>query len=170
MYRRILLTGICLLALTGFSSAEIILNRGNDTDPATLDHHRTSTVSEGRIMADLYDGLLRQSSKGTAVPATAESWTISDDGTVYIFHLRHDAHWSNGDKVTAADFTFALRRIMNPMTAAGYASILFPIKNAEAVVSGKKPIETLGVKAIDETTLKITLERPTPYFLELLTH
>lgn len=170
MYRQILLAGVCALTLTGAAAAETVLNRGNDTDPATLDHHRTSTVSEGRIMADLYDGLVRQSAEGKAVAATAKSWDISEDGTVYTFQLRDDAKWSNGDKVTADDFLFAFRRIMDPKTAAGYASMLFPIKNAEDVVSGKKPLEELGVEAVDDTTLKITLKSPTPYFLELLTH
>lgn len=174
MYRKILLAGVCALTLTGAfagaASAEVVLNRGNDTDPATLDHHRTSTVSEGRIMADLYDGLVRQSAKGEAVAATAKSWDISEDGLVYTFHLRDDAKWSNGDPVTAGDFLFTFRRIMDPKTAAGYASMLFPIKNAEDVVGGKKPLEELGVEAVDDLTLKITLKGPTPYFLELLTH
>ncbi len=174
MYRKILLAGVCALTLTGalasVASAEVVLNRGNDTDPATLDHHRTSTVSEGRIMADLYDGLVRQSAKGEAVAATAKSWDISEDGLVYTFHLRDDAKWSNGDKVTAGDFLFTFRRIMDPKTAAGYASMLFPIKNAEEAVAGKKPLEELGVEAVDDLTLKITLKSPTPYFLELLTH
>lgn len=174
MYRKILLAGVCALTLTGAfagaASAEVVLNRGNDTDPATLDHHRTSTVSEGRIMADLYDGLVRQSAKGEAVAATAKSWDISEDGLVYTFHLRDDAKWSNGDPVTAGDFLFTFRRIMDPKTAAGYASMLFPIKNAEDVVGGKKPLEDLGVEAVDDLTLKITLKGPTPYFLELLTH
>ncbi len=174
MYRKILLAGVCALTLTGafagVASAEVVLNRGNDTDPATLDHHRTSTVSEGRIMADLYDGLVRQSAKGEAVAATAKSWDISEDGLVYTFHLRDDAKWSNGDPVTAGDFLFTFRRIMDPKTAAGYASMLFPIKNAEDVVAGKKPLEDLGVEAVDDLTLKITLKGPTPYFLELLTH
>ncbi|MDM7850687.1 peptide ABC transporter substrate-binding protein [Pseudochrobactrum kiredjianiae] len=174
MYRKILLAGVCALTLTGalasVASAEVVLNRGNDTDPATLDHHRTSTVSEGRIMADLYDGLVRQSAKGEAVAATAKSWDISEDGLVYTFHLRDDAKWSNGDKVTAGDFLFTFHRIMDPKTAAGYASMLFPIKNAEEAVAGKKPLEELGVEAVDDLTLKITLKSPTPYFLELLTH
>ncbi|WP_136685893.1 peptide ABC transporter substrate-binding protein [Falsirhodobacter xinxiangensis] len=159
-----------LMLSAGFASAQVTLNRGNDTDPATLDHHRTSSVAEGRIMKDLYDGLVIQDAKGDAIPGTAESWEVSEDGLTYTFKLREDAKWSNGDPVTAQDFDFAFRRIMNPETAAGYASMLFPIKNAEAVATGQMPLDDLGVRAIDDRTLEITLGAPTPYFIELLTH
>ena len=170
MMKKLLLSCTALVFGAGFASAEVVLNRGNDTDPATLDHHRTSSVSEGRIMKDLYEGLVTQDAKGEAVAAAAESWTISEDGLVYTFTLRKDAKWSNGDPVTAGDFAFAFNRIMDPATAAGYASMLFPIKNAEKVAGGALPGDQLGVKVIDDHTLEITLEAPTPYFLELLTH
>lgn len=171
MIRSAILASCAAFALSaGMASAEVVLNRGNDTDPSTLDHHRTQTVSEGRILKDLYDGLVIQNAKGEAVPGTAESWTISEDGLVYTFKLRSDAKWSNGDPVTAHDFDFAFHRIMDPATAAGYASMLFPIKNAEEVAGGKLPVTDLGVKALDDLTLEITLKAPTPYFLELLTH
>lgn len=100
----------------------------------------------------------------------AKSWDISPDGLTYTFRLRDDAKWSNGEPVTADDFLFSFRRIMNPQTAAGYASVLYPIKNARMVNTGKMPLDQLGVEAIDTHTLKITLTIPTPYFLMLLTH
>ncbi|KKO93874.1 peptide ABC transporter substrate-binding protein [Brucella melitensis] len=170
MYRKFLLMGVCLLALAGAASAEAVLNRGNDTDPATLDHHHTSTVAEGNVLRDLYDGLTIQDADGKAIPGVAKSWDISEDGTVYTFHLRDNAKWSNGDPVTAGDFQFTFRRLMDPKTAAGYASMLFIIKNAEDAAAGKKPVDQLGVEAVDDHTLKITLNSPAPYFLELLTH
>jgi oligopeptide transport system substrate-binding protein len=170
MYRKFLLTGVCLLALAGAASAETVLNRGNDTDPATLDHHRTSSVAEGNVLRDLYDGLTIQDADGKAIPGVAKSWDISEDGTVYTFHLRDNAKWSNGDPVTAGDFQFTFRRLMDPKTAAGYASMLFIIKNAEDIAGGKKPVDQLGVEAVDDHTLKISLNSPAPYFLELLTH
>ena len=159
-----------LLGSTAISSAQVVLVRGNDTDPATLDHHKTSTISKSRVLNDLYDGLVTQDAAGNTIPGAAESWEISEDGTTYTFHMRPDGKWSNGDPVTSEDFLFAFRRIMDPATAAGYASILFPILNAEAVNKGEMPVEELGVAAPDPQTLVFTLNGPTPYFLQLLTH
>ncbi|MFQ0814118.1 ABC transporter substrate-binding protein [Brucella anthropi] len=170
MVRGFLMTGVCLMVLSGAASAETVLNRGNDTDPATLDQHHTTTVSENRVLRDLYEGLLMQNEKGEAIPGAASSWDISDDGLTYTFHMRDNAKWSNGDPVTAGDFEFSFRRIMDPKTAAGYASVLYAIKNAEEVATGKMPVDQLGVKAVDDKTLQITLKNPAPYFLELLTH
>jgi len=170
MTKHLLLSTTALLFSAGLASAEVVLNRGNDTDPATLDHHRTSTVAEGRVLGDLYEGLTAQNAKGEAVAGAAESWTVSEDGLVYTFKLRADGKWSNGDPVTAEDFSFAFHRIMDPATAAGYASMLYAIKNAEEVNTGAAPLDQLGVKAVDAQTLEITLHTPTPYFLELLTH
>lgn len=166
--------GLCALAIlmgtSAVASAQAVLMRGNDTDPSTLDHHRTSTVAEGNLFRDLYDGLMVDAADGSVVPGTAESWELAADNVTYTFHLRADARWSNGDPVTAGDFVFAYRRIMDPATAAGYASILYPIRSAEAVNTGEMPVGELGVRAIDDRTLEITLASPTPYFIDLLTH
>ncbi|MDI6026574.1 peptide ABC transporter substrate-binding protein [Corticibacterium sp. UT-5YL-CI-8] len=150
--------------------AEVVYNRGNDTDPTTLDHHKTSTVAEGHIMRDLYEGLVVQDNKANVVPGVAEKWEISDDGLKYTFHLRADAKWSNGDPVTAQDFVFAYQRVQDPKVAAPYANMLYPMVNAEAINKGEKKPEELGVKAVDDKTLEISLSSPTPYLLELLTH
>lgn len=157
-------------ALIASASAEVVYNRGNDTDPTTLDHHKTSTVAEGNVMRDLYEGLVVQDAKAEVQPGVAEKWEISDDGLKYTFHLREGAKWSNGDPLKASDFVFAYRRVQEQATAAPYANMLYPIVNAEAINKGEKKPEELGVKAIDDRTLEITLNAPTPYFLELLTH
>lgn len=170
MYRRFLLTGVCLLMLAGASSAEAILNRDSSSDPATLDQHHSSTVHEGYILRDLYEGLVTFDGKGDVVPGVAKSWEISPDGLTYVFHFRDNAKWSNGDPVIAGDFVFSFRRIMDPETAAGYANVLYPIKNAREINTGKLPLDQLGVKALDDHSLQITLASPTPYFLSLLTH
>lgn len=174
MLARILGASLCAASLmlggAGVVAAQTVLVRGNDTDPATLDHHKTSTVSEGHLLRDLYEGLVAEDAAGEVIPGTALSWDISGDGLTYTFSLRPDARWSNGDPVTADDFVFAFRRIMTPETAAGYASVLFPIANAEAITKGDLPPEQLGVAAPDPQTLVVTLNAPTPYFLELLTH
>ena len=170
MVRGILLAGVCLVSLSSASSAAIVLNRGNDMDPSTLDQQLTTTVQEDRVLKDLYEGLVAQDSKGKAVPGAATSWEISPDGLTYTFHMREDAKWSNGDPVTAGDFEFSFRRLMDPKTAAGYASVFYAIKNAEQVATGHMFVDQLGVKALDEKTLQIALNAPTPYFIELLTH
>jgi oligopeptide transport system substrate-binding protein len=173
MVLRPLRTGFGALALllsATAGSAQGVLMRGNDTDPATLDHHKTSTVAEANVIRDLYEGLVTEDAAGELIPGTAESWEISEDGLTYTFTLRENARWSNGDPVTSDDFLFAFRRIMTPETAAGYASILFPIQNSEAITKGEMAPEELGVAAPDPRTLVITLSSPTPYFLQLLRH
>jgi oligopeptide transport system substrate-binding protein len=163
----------CLLAANP-AAAEVVLHRGNGGEPQTLDQAHTSMDVEEYILKDLYEGLTVYDAKGNIVPGIAESWTASPDGLAYTFKLRADAKWSNGDPVTAGDFVYSFRRVEDPKTAAGYATILYPIKNAEAINSatGDKPMapDQLGIRAVDDRTLEITLERPTPYFLQLLAH
>ncbi len=150
--------------------AEAVLHRGNSGEPQTLDPSQTSLEIEGFILKDIYEGLTAYNAAGQVVPGAAKSWTISDDGTVYTFKINEKANWSDGTPVTADDFVFSLSRVEDPKTAAGYANILYPIKNAEKVNKGEAKLEELGLKAIDAKTLEITLERPTPFFLELLSH
>jgi oligopeptide transport system substrate-binding protein len=156
------------------AGAEVVLHRGNGGEPQTLDQAHTSMDVEEFILKDLYEGLTVYDAKGTIMPGIAESWTESADGLTYTFKLRADAKWSNGDPVTAGDFVYSFRRVEDPKTAAGYATILYPIKNAKAINSatGGKPMaaDQLGMRAVDDKTLEITLERPTPYFLQLLAH
>ncbi|ADM09527.1 ABC oligopeptide transporter, perplasmic substrate-binding protein OppA [Parvularcula bermudensis HTCC2503] len=161
---------LTLCAYFGATAQAQILLRGNDGDPETLDHHGTSTIAESRLMDDLYSGLVDFSPTAEVVPGTAERWDLSDDGLTYVFYLREDAAWSNGDPVTAHDFVFAFRRLMDPLTSAKYATILYPIKKAEQVNTGELPPSELGVRAIDDRTLEIRLETATPYFLDQLTH
>ena len=165
-------TAITALAFTAAAQAQSVFHRGNDGDPETLDTHKTQTVGEAHLLRDLSEGLVIHNAKGEVAPGAAESWEHRDDGKVIRFKMRANAKWSNGDPVTADDFVFSLRRIMDPATGAKYATILYPLKNAEKVNKGEgglKP-EDLGVKAIDARTLEITLEQATPYFIELLTH
>ena len=159
------------LALSGTArAAPTLYRRGNDADPETLDPHKTSTVAEAHILRDLYEGLLTYDNHGRLVPGAAQSWTISEDRLTYTFALRSDGRWSNGDGVTAADFVFALRRILDPKTGAKYAEVLSPIRNASAVNRGELAPEALGVAAPNDQTVVITLDEPVPYLLELLTH
>lgn len=168
--KRTALAAVATVALMSAATAEVVYNRGNTAEPETLDTHKTSTVQEAHILRDLLEGLVTYNAKGEAVPGQAEKWEVSDDGKIYRFTLRNGLKWSNGDPVKASDFVYSYRRIMNPETGAKYANILYPIKNAEKINKGQAKPEELGVKAIDDKTVEITLEQPTPYFIELLTH
>ncbi|HEC07005.1 MAG TPA: peptide ABC transporter substrate-binding protein [Thiolapillus brandeum] len=149
---------------------EQVLHRGNGAEVQTLDPHKAEGVPSSNILRDLYEGLTIEAPDGKVIPGTAESWEISDDGKTYVFHIRKNAKWSNGDPVTAHDFVYGLRRSVDPATASKYSQILAPILNAEDVIAGKQPVENLGVKALDDYTLEIRLKASTPYFLGLLNH
>jgi oligopeptide transport system substrate-binding protein len=113
--------------------------------------------------------LLRLDGKGDVAPGVASSWDPSSGGSVWTFHLDPQARWSNGDAVTARDFVYSWRRIVDPLTASLAAEQLTPIVNADAIIRGELPKEQLGVRAIDDRTLEVRLVAPTPYFLYLLT-
>lgn len=150
-------------------TAQTTFHRGAAGDPESLDSHKTSTVVEGDILLDLFEGLVTYDARGSIIPGVAESWSASADGLTYTFKLR-DTKWSNGDKVTAGDFVYSFRRLLNPATGAKYANILYTLKNAEKVNKGQLPIEQLGVKALDERTLVAELEYAAPYFIAQLAH
>lgn len=132
-----------------------------------LDPQLNEDVDTGNAINNLFEGLYNEDAKGDLVPALAESYTLSDDRTVYTFKLRK-ALWSNGDPITASDFVFGWRRAVDPATASPYAYYpgLAGIANADDIVAGKKKPEELGVKAIDDQTLEVTLSSPRPYFLK----
>ena len=104
-------------------------------------------------------------------PGVAERWEESGDKLVYTFHLREDAKWSNGEPLTSKDFLYAWERILTPALASEYAYMLFPMKNAQAFNEGAiGDFSLVGAEALDDHTLRVTLENPTPYFLALHTH
>lgn len=147
-----------------------VLRKGNGSEPETLDPHRAESVTASNILRDLFEGLTLEAPDGRIVPGAAARWETSADGLTWTFHLRPDGRWSNGDPVTARDFEYGLRRSCDPATLNTYASILFPIANAEDVIAGRKPPAELGVRALDDATLEVRLRGPTPYLLGLLTH
>lgn len=147
-----------------------VLHRGNGLEPETLDPHKARGDAAFNILRDLYEGLVTTGPDGTLEPGQAESWEVSADGRVYTFRLRATARWSNGEPLTAEDFVFAFRRLVDPATASPYAQALAPIENAAAIVAGRAPPASLAVTALDARTLRITLGAPAPYFLSLLTH
>lgn len=165
--RLLLVWGLCW-GVTALAQ-EQVLRVGNLGEPKTLDPHFVSGTWENRIIGDMFVGLITEAADGSAMPGMAESWEISEDGLSYTFTLGEHL-WSDGTPVTAQDFVFSMRRILNPELAAEYASLLYIIEGAEAVNTGAAEPETLAVMALDDNTLQIKLVGPAPYFLEQLTH
>jgi len=162
---------LCLMSLFSFQAVAAIINIHNGGDPTSLDPHKLSGDWENRIAGDIFEGLVTEDRNAEPIAGQAESWSISDDGLVYTFKLREGIKWSDGEPVSANDFVFAFQRLMNPATAADYAYLQYPVKNAEAINNGDiTDLGELGVKAVDARTLEITLEQPTPYFIGALTH
>jgi oligopeptide transport system substrate-binding protein len=152
-------------------AGKVCFETGNGPDPVSIDPNLASGGTwESRILTDVMDGLTVDDIDGKVIPGTAKSWETSADGLTWTFHLREDARWSDGVPVTAEDFAFSFRRILDPKMAAEYASILYFLKNAQAVNEGKMPPSGLGVDATDPHTLVIHLEHPAPYLLEVAKH
>jgi oligopeptide transport system substrate-binding protein len=150
-------------------AGKVCLQLGNANEPITLDPHKSQGTWEHKLLMDNLIGLTQIGPEGEPIPGVAERWETSPDGLTWTFHLR-DALWSDGVPVTADDFVFSLRRILLPATASDYASLLYLIRGAEAVNTGKAAPETLGVRAISPKVLEITLTHPAPYLPELATH
>lgn len=149
-----------------------VLHYGNGSEPQTLDPHLATGIPESHILPQLYEGLMNYDPKtALPIPGVAESHTISPNGLVYTFKIRSDAKWSNGTPVTANDFVYGWKRILSPKLASEYSFMLFALKNAKNYTQSKiTDFSEVGVKALDDHTLQVTLENPTPYFLSLLCH
>jgi oligopeptide transport system substrate-binding protein len=146
-----------------------VFNFGNGAEPASLDPHHVQGTWEFNIVGEMLLGLTTEDPRARPVPGAAERWETSPDGRTWTFHLR-DHLWSDGQRVTAHDFIYAWRRILDPKSAAQYASLLYVFRNAEAINGGKMPLDSLGAKAIDDHTIALALEHPAPYILELMMH
>ena len=135
-------------------------------EPPQLDSTRSTDAVSFVVLAHTMEGLIAYDQNDQLTPGAAERWEIRDDGAT--FWIREEATWSDGQPVTAHDFEFAWKRVLDPDTAAQYAFILYPIKNAEAVNQGDLPKEMLGVRAVTDLVLEVDFERPTPYFDKLV--
>lgn len=138
-------------------------------EPSSLDPAKASVIQSITVVRMLFDGLTRINKENRVEMALAENVIVSEDQKTFTFMLR-DAKWTNGDTIRANDFLYAWRRVIDPNVPADNAFHLYSIKNAKAIKSGNLPIEELGVKVIDEKTLQVELENPTPYFLELVSY
>jgi oligopeptide transport system substrate-binding protein len=152
----------------GSAIGERILMRGLPGEPRTLDPQLADDNFSFQVVRDLYEGLTAEDSSGKIVPGVADSWTLDETGTIYTFHLRPDAKWSNGDRTIAAEFVQGLRRAVDPGTASGSAALLAVIKGAGDIIAGHKNVTELGVTAIGDSSLRLELEHPAPYVLQIL--
>ncbi|MEX0528719.1 ABC transporter substrate-binding protein [Raoultella terrigena] len=147
------------------------LVRNNGSEPSSLDPHKVESDVEFNIISDLFDGLVSVSPAGEIQPRLAAKWD-NKDNTVWTFHLRPGVTWSDGTAITAQDIVWSWQRLVSPATASPYAS--YPgnmhIVNAQDIAQGKKTPDTLGVKALDDATLEVTLSQPNAAFLPMLAH
>jgi len=158
-----------LLLLWCMPAAAATLNRGNGGEPDSLDPAFAGTQWEDNIVGDLMEGLTTLDAAARPIPGMAERWEVSKDGLTWTFSLRK-AQWSDGAAVTAEDFVFAFRRLVDPATRSRYAANLWVLKNAAAISAGKLPPASLGAIAARPDRLVLTLEHPAPYLPELLSH
>ena len=175
--RIIILTVIILLStvliLTRLTSSNKS-NSNNSTiiatvgpEPVSIDPQIGTTIDCRVYIRHMFEGLTRVDVNGNIVPGMARDWTTDETETIYTFNLR-EAKWSDGQEITANDFEFAWKRLLNPETASEVAYKLYFVKNAEKFNNGECGEDDVGIKSIDEKTLQITLERPTSYFLSIL--
>lgn len=153
----------------GSGSDEQVINTYLDAEPTTLDPSRRSDSYSSDILMNVMEGLIRveeRDGKYTIVPGDAESWESNDEGTVWTFHLGEDRKWSDGEPVTAEQYVYSLQRSADPDTGCPNSYFVTPILNYDAISTGDAPVEDLGVKAIDDHTLEITLAAPMASFLE----
>ena len=151
----------------GSSSNTFTLNI--TAEPESVDPQLSTDVAGSDVLTFISEGILKRDKDGKVVGGLAEKWEVSEDGLKWTFHLRDGIKWSNGDPITAKDFKAGWLRALDPNTASQYSYMLYPIKNAEAFNNGKAKAEDLGIKVVDDKTIEVTLEAPTPYFDDLIT-
>lgn len=146
---------------------EIVINNG--AEPTSLDPHKVEGIPEAVIIRQLFEGLVVRDEKGNILPGVATEWSSNDNFTQWTFKLR-EAKWSDGSALTSNDFVFAWQRLADPKTASPYASYLDKLKlnHAADIIAGKKDVKELGVKALDNQTLELTLSSPVPYLPAML--
>lgn len=175
----LILTTTCLLIACGGRESNVvqgnrdgILHYGNGSEPQGLDPHVVTGVPENKLIRALFEGLaVKNPWTLEPEPGVAESWDISEDGRVVTFHINPEAKWSNGDPMSAQDYVWSWNRALNPAMGNLYAYMLFPIVNAEPFAKGDiTDFSEVGVKALDDLTLQVTLNEATPYFIQLMDH
>lgn len=170
--------GALALSLAGAASAVTVppnvtlaanqqLTRNLQIEVESLDPAHIESTDANAVGTDLFEGLTRVDAAGAIVPGVAQSWSRTAADT-WVFKLRHDARWSNGQPVTAADFVYEWQRVVDPKTASKYTILVEFVKNARAILAGKAPLSSLAVRAVDPYTLEVKTEIPTAFFPEVV--
>lgn len=155
---------------TNGEKEEKILYLNNGQEPSSFDPPIGFDSVSWTALNNLMEGLTRLDNNHEPQAAIAENWDVSEDGKVYTFHLRDNANWSNGDPVTAGDFAFAWKRLLNPETKSPAAFLGYFIEGGEAYANGEGSADDVKVKVVDEKTFEVTLTSPQAYFLNVITN
>lgn len=141
-------------------------------EPSSLDPQRVSNLDDTYIVRDLFEGLLNTDSAGNLIPGVARRFQSENDNQTWTFLLREDARWSDGTRVTAEDFVYAWQRAVDPEVGGSYSwyMALMSIENGHAILRGDKPVSELGIMAVDNYTFRVQLNKPLPYFPQMVTH
>jgi Bacterial extracellular solute-binding proteins, family 5 Middle. len=181
----VMLAAVGCSSSSGGSDSDQVIRINIGTNPQTIDPRVSTGLPEAHVEIALFEGLMRLDENGNAIPGAAESYDVNEDNTVFTFHLRDGLKWSNGDPLTAQDFVWSWKSTLNPLLASEYAYQLYYIKGAEQMntftsdpkwenasdeeiaAEFERLSQDFGAVALDEKTLQVTLEAPTPYFLSL---
>lgn len=176
MHRRAALKGLgaALLASSGGVASTMspggVLRRQSTGELQTVDPHLWIYGQDGNVVQDLFQSLTTVDAAARTVPGQAESWSVSSDGRIYTFKLRPGLSWSDGVPITSADYLYSFRRLFDPRTASPSASLLYVVAGSRDIAAGRKPVDSLGVRAPDSRTVVVELEHPAPYFTEIAVH
>ncbi len=151
-------------------SGEKVLRINNGVEPTSFNPSIGFDAVSWDPLNNLMEGLTRLDKDSLPAPGVAKEWDVSDDKLTYTFHLREDANWSNGDPVTAEDFVYAWKYMLDPETASSAAFLAYFIEGAEEYNAGEGSADGVAINAIDEKTLEVVLTAPTGFFLDLLTN
>ena len=166
----VLMALVLILSACGSSGSDAegkIIRTNNGSEPGSLDPAMATGTHESWVLQHTFQGLMDYDKEGNLTEGVAESYTVSEDGLKYVFTLKDGIKWSNGDPVVAGDFEYAWKRLLDPDLGADYAFQLYYVKGGEAYNSGEASADDVMVKAKDEKTLEVELEKPTPYFIDL---
>jgi oligopeptide transport system substrate-binding protein len=179
LYLFCLVTAVANLVACGGGESNVaqgnregIFHYGNGSEPQGLDPHVVTGVPENHIIRALFEGLaVKNPYTLEPEPGVAKSWDISEDGRIVTFHINPDAKWSNGEPMTAHDYVWSWQRLLSPALGGEYSYMLYPVQNAQAFNKGEiTDFSEVGVKALDDLTLQVTLDERTPYFIQLMDH